>query len=302
MARYLDVHASTKASGKWIAFMSVPIIKWWAHRPLSAIVGENCRAYVGWRTSTPIAMFKRNKARMVSERTARHELGTLKAAIRWYHAEYRLTCTLPTVTLPPKTPTREDYYIDRAEFERRLNVARSTPGLQHLERVLVIGWFSGTRPGAILRLRWLPSIDGGHIDLDNGLLYRAPIGAKRSNKRQPVCRIHRDLLPYLQQWNAADEARGISHVVTYRGRPVRLIRGAWQTLAGHRHDGPHVMRHSAATWLMRDGTVPVPEIASYLGMTVETLTAVYWHHSPHYQQNAASAGPMIGPIEQRNSE
>jgi integrase len=62
------------------------------------------------------------------------------------------------------------------------------------------------------------------------------------------------------------------------------------------------MRHSATTWLMRDGTVPVPEIASYLGMTVESLTAVYWHHSPHYQQNAASAGPMIGPIEQRNSE
>jgi integrase len=100
--------------------------------------------------------------------------------------------------MPAKAPPREDYYIDRAELERRLAVARSAPSLRHLERVLVIGWYTGTRPGAILRLRWLPSVDGGHIDLDNGLLYRASAGAKRSNKRQPVCRIHRDLLPYLQ--------------------------------------------------------------------------------------------------------
>jgi hypothetical protein len=112
-------------------------------------------------------------------------------------------------------------------------IARSTSSLRHLERVLIIGGFTGTRPGAILRWRWPTSIDGGHIDLENGLLYRAPIGAKRSKKSQPVCRIHQALMPYLQQWKAGDEARGISHVVTYRGQPVREIRHAWTTLAGH---------------------------------------------------------------------
>jgi integrase len=51
---------------------------------------------------------------------------------------------------------------------------------------------------------------------------------------------------------------------------------------------PHTLRHTCATWLMQRG-VPKWEAAGFLGMSVETLEAVYGHHSPDYLKSAAEA-------------
>jgi len=51
---------------------------------------------------------------------------------------------------------------------------------------------------------------------------------------------------------------------------------------------PHVLRHTAATWLMHAGTDPW-EAAGFLGMTVETLMSRYGHHHPDYLSGARAA-------------
>jgi Phage integrase family len=51
---------------------------------------------------------------------------------------------------------------------------------------------------------------------------------------------------------------------------------------------PHVLRHTAATWLMQAGTDPW-EAAGFLGMTVETLIGRYGHHHPDYLSAARGA-------------
>jgi hypothetical protein len=38
----------------------------------------------------------------------------------------------------------------------------------------MIGLYSGTRIDAMLRLRWLPSPEGGWVDVDNGIIHRRP--------------------------------------------------------------------------------------------------------------------------------
>ena len=43
---------------------------------------------------------------------------------------------------------------------------------------------------------------------------------------------------------------------------------------------PHVLRHTAATWLMQAG-VDMWEAAGFLGMTVEMLAERYGHHPDH---------------------
>jgi integrase len=84
-------------------------------------------------------------------------------------------------------------------------------------------------------------------------------------------------------------------VIHYGGESVRDIRKAWAKVEGKSAtDSPHVLRHSCATWLVSSGKGPLPEISSYLGMSLEVLRSVYWHHSPEFQRNAASAGPMVG--------
>lgn len=51
---------------------------------------------------------------------------------------------------------------------------------------------------------------------------------------------------------------------------------------------PHVLRHTAATWLMQSGVEPW-QAAGFLGMTVEMLEKTYGHHSPTFQRVAADA-------------
>ena len=51
---------------------------------------------------------------------------------------------------------------------------------------------------------------------------------------------------------------------------------------------PHTLRHTAATWLMQNGTEPW-QAAGFLSMSVETLTRTYGHHHPDFMREAADA-------------
>jgi integrase len=291
MAAYLREHAPTRTSAAWIADMATDILRWWGDKPLSEVNGRNCRAYVEWRTAQRVvARAKRN----VGVQTARHELSVLKAAIRYYHREHGPLTSVPEVTLPAKAPPREDYFWTREEAARRLRAARRRPDTHHLVRLFMIGIYSGTRPGAMMRLRWLPSTDGGWIDVDNEVIHRRPYGAERTRKRQPPARIHQRLLPHLRKWRREDQARGIAHVIHYAGKPVKVTRWAWNTVrkevGSARRDSPHILRHTAATWFMSWG-VDVALIAGYLGMSVKTLVDVYGHHHPSFQSVIAQSTP-----------
>ena len=291
MSVYLREHAAHKPSAAWIADIATNILEWWGDRPLSDIRGETCRQYLAWRTAQPTSQ---SKNRLVSVATARHELGVLRAAIKHYNREHGPLTAVPEVTLPPKSPPRQDYFLTRSEIAKRIRAARRRPETAHLVRLLLVGLFSGTRTGAMLRLRWVPSVDSGWVDLQNEVIHRQPSGAVRSKKRAPPCRIHRRLLPHLRRWQREDQARGIAHLIHYNGKPITTVRWAWETVrkevGATRKDSPHVLRHSSATMFMSWG-LDLPIIAGYLGMSVQTLEAVYLHHHPMFQQGIAQSTP-----------
>ena len=77
------------------------------------------------------------------------------------------------------------------------------------------------------------------------------------------------------------------------GQPLAgKIRSAWEGIledAGLDEDVVrHTLRHTAATWLMQQGT-DLWEAAGWLGMTVEQLEENYGHHHPDFQNEAAQA-------------
>jgi integrase len=292
---YVTEHAPlTSDGGVWIGYMSIPVLDWWWEKTLSDVNKTSCAAYVKWRV-----------AQQVSDQTARHELKTLRAAINYYHAsQYGPLDAVPVVTLPAKAEQKVDYWLTRKMVADRLRAARKTHRCAHVIRLLLIGVYSGTRPGAIMALRWMPSVDGGWIDLESETIHRRAISKKASKKLQPPVRVHRRLLPHLKRWRAQDMAAGITNVVHYFGGKVADVHKSWAAVAkaaGHTTgDGPHITRHTCATWLMQSG-VDLNEAASYLGMSPETLWNVYGHHSPAMMGNASKAegrraAPMKSPM------
>ena len=55
-----------------------------------------------------------------------------------------------------------------------IRVARKNKRWRHVVRMLLVGCYTGTRPGATVKLRWMPSIDGkgGWFDLEMETLHR----------------------------------------------------------------------------------------------------------------------------------
>jgi integrase len=281
MMLYLENRAPKTNSAAWLATMARPIIAWWHGKAVSAICRDACHEYEDWRTQT------------VSKATVRAELSILRAAIKFYHAGTPLQ-GLPIVTLPELEDTREDYFWSRPEAARRLRAAWRNPRTRHVARLILIGLYSGTRLTAMLRMRWLSSTNSGWIDLEGGLLHRRGSAERKTKKSQPTCKIHKRLLPHLRRWHAQDTAKGIVNVISYKRRPVQDVAWAWRS-AGRaagatKHDTPHILRHTSATWFVQAG-LKLPEISSYLGMSVPTLTKVYWHRSPEFQDNIAATVP-----------
>jgi integrase len=283
IAVYLKEHAEQSPSRTFLHDTARPSLKFWSGKKLADVTGRNCRAYVKWRTAQVY------KGRTISDQTARHDLKTLRAAIRYYHREHGPLAMVPAITMPAAKGQREDYFLSRDQVADRIRKARKSTKTKHVARFLLIGVYTGTRPGAIIALRWTSSTSAGWFDLDSGILHRRGTKARRTKKRQPPARIHARLLPHLRRWRDQDVKRGITHVVHYVGKPVTKLGRAWSSVAGDAaEDGPHIVRHTAATWQMQAGT-DIYEAASYLGMSPETLLAVYGHHHPDFQSGAANA-------------
>ena len=167
VAAYLAGHADSSPSRDFLFATANPILKWWSGKRIAEVNKTNCKAYVKWRTSQFRKRHPNSKRPPVnvSDQTARHDLKTLRAALRWYKSEHDAQMIVPTVTLPKKAPARKDYWLSRSEVARRIRLARKSLQTRHIARVLLIRVYSGTRPGAILVLRWLPSPSSGWIDL-----------------------------------------------------------------------------------------------------------------------------------------
>lgn len=249
---------------------------------LSEVNGSSCRAYVEFRGS---------------EAAARRELEDLRSAIN-HHRQEGHCSSIVGVALPDKAIGRERS-LSRSEVaaliwaawryrEVQKGVETDKHPRRHVAKFILVGFYTGTRSGAICGGAFAPTIGAGWIDLERGVFHRRAEGARVTKKRQPPVRLPDRLLPHLRRW----EANGQKYAVEWNGAPVGSVKKAFAAtvkLAGLGSDvTPHVLRHTAATWLMQAG-VSIWEAAGFLGMTVETLERVYGHHHADFQKAAANA-------------
>jgi integrase len=256
-------------------------------RPVSDIRGKLCREYAEHRGTRS---------------GARRDLEAMRAAVNYYHKEYGLD-VLPAFTLPEKSTPRERY-LTRKEAALLLWAAlgwekqkdgtwkrRRDQKRTHLARLILIGIYTGTRPGAVLKLQWIRSTTGGWVDLERGVIFRRADGERVAhNKRKTPVKIAPRLLAHLKRWHRIDS--GIRHVVHYLGNPVtkpnKAFRSAIAAAGLDKSVTPHVLRHTRGTWLAEVSVEPGKAAAS-LGLTVDEYERTYLHNDPRFQAEAANA-------------
>ncbi|WP_292152526.1 tyrosine-type recombinase/integrase [Brevundimonas sp.] len=299
------------------------ILDWWGGKTLGEIRRSSCQAYVAHRSSQPIKTFKDpSRARLVTPAGARRELEDLSAAVTYWAAEYPLT-RKPEFTYPAAILGSRDA-LSRNQVAALLRAARgwrlvngrwretamsTRSNRAHLVRFVLMGIYTGTRPGVLPKLRWTPSDDCAWVDLDKGWIYRR--GRKEADhptKRRPMCRIPKRLLRHMHRWRRQDDALNLQRakaglpsietVLHHGGRAIRgRIRKGFHGIVADAGlpDAvtPHWQRHTAATWLM-EADVPLRRAAQYLGMTPRTLEKVYGHHRPDYQSDVSAAFERSG--------
>ncbi len=270
LATYAQEHGESVKAPATLGYNIQALLPFWGKLTVDKIRGETCRRYA--------------RERGVSSGTVRRELGTLRSAIRHCHREGYLTET-PAVWLPEQSAPRQRW-LTRSEAARLLQAARRWP---HLQRFILIGLYTASRSGVIRNLQWLPNNEGGHVDLERGVMYRKPVMAQQTRKRATPVRIPRKLLNHMRRWSE-DWGRW---VVEFNGKPMlKTPQNSWrQAREAAGLDAaviPHVLRHSAITWMCQSGA-PIHEICSFAAVTAAEMERTYIHHHPRHQSGALKA-------------
>ncbi|MGX5775493.1 tyrosine-type recombinase/integrase [Methylorubrum zatmanii] len=200
------------------------------------------------------------------------ELNTLRTAIGYGIRKKLISAAdKPDLTfLDP--PEARDRWL-RVEEARRLfgviESARDGARLSRLERFVWLAVETAARKAVIERLTW------DQVDLEARVIHYHRAGDRRTKKRRPSVPISDSLLPVLQR----AYAERTNHYVLDTPRKLNAGLTAAAKRASVPDVTPHVLRHTAATWMARRG-VPLFTIAGVLGNTLAMVEKVYAKHCP----------------------
>lgn len=212
-----------------------------------------------------------------SDGTARRVVAQVVSVLR--HAQkMRLIKTddIPHLERPDPVPPRDKWLDETQEAEfyaLALGFSMGRARLSKITRFVCIALDTGQRRGAIIPLKW------SQVDLQKGLIDFRMKGA--TNKRQGIVPINSRLRPLLER---AHRERVSEYVLDSPGEIVSQYQHFVET-RGFKWVTPHVLRHTAATLMLRAG-VTIWEVAGVLGNSPAMVERVYGHHAPDHLRNA----------------
>lgn len=254
-----------------------------AGKPVAAVTQADIDAYVRKRTSGALG-------RRVQVSTVWLELCTIKSSWRWCARKRLLSVdAIPDVDLP-SPPEPRDRWLRTEEVDRLfavLKASRVDGVLSPLELFTWLALHTAGRRRAILDLTW------GQVDFDIGVIHYNQTGRTQTKKRRPSVPISKSLMPILRTAHKqAGRPSPTKRVVLLDGEVNRLLERAGLA-ADVPGVTPHVLRHTAATHMVRNGA-SLWQAAKILGNSVTMIEKVYAKHSPEDLRQAVDSLGDVG--------
>jgi integrase len=223
------------------------------------------------------AYIARRRAAGINDGSIVAELKQLRASLHWA-VRKNLIHRAPYIKTP-STPPPRDIRLTRRQAAKFLQAIEH----EHLRLFVIIALTTGARKQAILDLTW----DRIHF-AEKRINLRDP-DRQQPSKARPTVPMNVTLQRALSEAKASATTE---HVIEWSGHRVSNIKEAFRgaaVRAGLPWITPHVLRHSAASWMAESG-VPMAEIAQLLGHSDSRITErVYSRMSPSFLQGAATA-------------
>ncbi len=219
----------------------------------------------------------------VMRSTVRSELLMLVAMFNWCADRKRKLIPagdVPAFDLPPKNAARARW-LEPEELERlaaaAIKTRRRDGRLSRIERFYWLTRETGARKTAVQQLQW------SRVDFSAGMIdYNVP-GRKITKKRRAVVAMSRTLRNVLEQ---AYKER-ISDFVLDSDADLYKNFKALARQAKVPNVSPHVMRHTAATIMLKNG-VSVWTVSKTLEMSVDMVERTYGHLCPKASLDAVN--------------
>lgn len=258
-------HARPWATGRRM----VRLIEFFEGKTLADINGALCRDFAKQASTDAVA---------------RRDLEDLRAAIN-HHLREGLHDRIVSVVLPERRPSRERW-LTRDEVAALLWRCWRRGKSKHLARFVLLSVYTGRRMSVVLGASFKREQGRTFLDTRAGML-RPPERVQQTKKRNPPIPLPSRLLAHLRRW----ERMGVRYPASYGGETTDRCR-ALTTAAREAGLGddvtPHVLRHTAASWLVQNGT-DMFKASRYLGMSVPTLEKIYAHHGVEHLRDAAES-------------
>jgi integrase len=231
-----------------------------------------------------------------SSSTLRRDLQALNAAINTCR-KLGLITHQPYIPMPKESAPRKQF----ATWEQMRMILN---GADHYEpwmkTMAMLLCYTGQRMGIILRLTW------GEIDLQNQTIWYS---AKRKDRQKGALDVSMNAELYAYLWNLRqqlghphDSRLVVSDEYGRRpGSPNYWWRKLLNSVGLDKSFSPHIMRHSVATNLVRDG-VPLIKVSKLLGHSSTAITErVYAKFSPGFTKETVNAIRINGGCDRPRS-
>lgn len=182
--------------------------------------------------------------------TVRKELEVVRAALNFHKKG-----AVAVFELPAPPPAKERY-LSRTEARALLRAARPFP---HVRAFIALSLATGARQSALLELTW------GRVDFPRKRVSLALGDAlDPQRKRRATVPMNKRAYRYLK---VLDAAKTCDHVIEWGGHRVLSVKKGFKAAcdrAGLSNVTPHMLRHTAASWMAEAG-IDMFRISRYLG-------------------------------------